>query len=79
MISLTIEKYLLICMQARESYLTSEDPTLQEVSLVPDEFENIHHHEALAFEHYIESYQLFLQGADLFPEQERQMEERYGE
>ncbi|KAI0083992.1 HEC/Ndc80p family-domain-containing protein [Irpex rosettiformis] len=63
--------------KARESYLSSADPTLQEVSLVPDQFDNIHHHEALAFEHYIESYQLFLQGADLFPEQERQMEERY--
>lgn len=46
--------------------------------MIPDEFDDIHHHEALAFEHYIESYQLFLQGSDLFPEQERVLEERYG-
>lgn len=64
--------------QARNSYLASEDPTLQEVELVPDEFDLIHHHEALAFDHYIQSYQLFLQGADLFPEQERALQERYG-
>ncbi|KAI0340605.1 hypothetical protein BDW22DRAFT_386897 [Trametopsis cervina] len=63
--------------RSRENYLSSQDPTLQEVELVPDEFDDMHHHEALAFEHYIHSYQLFLQGADLFPEQERTLEERY--
>ncbi|KAL6309132.1 HEC/Ndc80p family-domain-containing protein [Sparassis latifolia] len=46
-------------------------------SVVPEQFDDINHHEALAMDHYIASYAVFLEGKDAFPEQERILEERY--
>ncbi|THG98588.1 hypothetical protein EW026_g3622 [Hermanssonia centrifuga] len=63
--------------KARLHYLESKDPTLQDEEDVPAEFRSPHHHQALAFGHYIEAYEIFLQGADVYPEQEQRLEERY--
>ena len=60
-------------------YLESKDVTLQDSSLVPDEFDDINHDQALALDHYILAYVVFLEGKDAFPDQEKVMEERYGE
>ena len=65
-------------LQARLDYLESGDPTLQDEEQVPDEFDDLNHHQALAFAHYIDAYEVFLRGADVYPEQERLIEERYG-
>ncbi|THH33880.1 hypothetical protein EUX98_g334 [Antrodiella citrinella] len=57
--------------------MESEHPTLQDASLVPDEFDDIHHHHALAMSHYLDAYEVFLLGQDVYPEQEKNLEERY--
>ncbi|GBE82486.1 predicted protein [Sparassis crispa] len=62
----------------RMHYVDSDDVTLQNSSVVPEQFDDINHHEALAMDHYIASYAVFLEGKDAFPEQERILEERYG-
>ena len=58
--------------------MDSKHPTLQDPAFVPDEFEDNNHHLALALEHYHIAYDVFLQGQDVFPEQEKVLEERYG-
>lgn len=58
-------------------YLQSGDPTLQDPDAVPEEFDDVIHHQALAFSHMIAAYEVFLAGQDVFPEQERILEERY--
>ncbi|CCM02890.1 uncharacterized protein FIBRA_05004 [Fibroporia radiculosa] len=63
--------------KARFHYVQSGDLTLQDSSQVPDEFDDINHHQALALDHYTRAYSIFLQGQDLFPEQERILEEYY--
>ena len=45
---------------------------------MPDEFDDINHHLALALDHNAKAYEVFLQGQDVFPEQEKLLEERYG-
>lgn len=65
--------------QARLHYLESRDATLQDSSLVPDEFDDMNYHQALALDHYTLAYEVFLEGKDVFPEQEKILEERYGE
>ncbi|KAI0073280.1 hypothetical protein K474DRAFT_1666837 [Panus rudis PR-1116 ss-1] len=63
--------------KARFHYMTSEDPTLQDPSAVPDEFDNIHHHQALAMDYYLAAYEVFLSGQDVYPEQDKALEDRY--
>ncbi|KAL7283222.1 hypothetical protein ACG7TL_002649 [Trametes sanguinea] len=63
--------------RAREHYMDSRHPTLQDPTLIPDEFDDIHHHLALAFDHNSRAYEVFLQGQDVFPEEEKMLEERY--
>lgn len=58
--------------------MESEDPSLQDPSLVPDEFDNMHHHQALAMDYYLDAYEVFLSGQDVYPEQDKALEERYG-
>lgn len=65
--------------QARVQYLQSEDTTLQVHTAVPEEFDDPHHHLALAFEYYTEAYGTFLRGSDDFEESEQVLEARYGE
>ncbi|GJE86872.1 HEC/Ndc80p family-domain-containing protein [Phanerochaete sordida] len=60
--------------RAKREYLDSGDPTLQDPEQVPVAFED---DGALAFEHYVSTYEAFLLGADVYPEQERIIEERY--
>ncbi|KAH9901177.1 HEC/Ndc80p family-domain-containing protein [Cubamyces lactineus] len=63
--------------RAREHYMDSGHPTLQDPALIPEEFNDIHHHLALAFDHNSRAYEVFLQGQDVFPEEEKMLEERY--
>lgn len=58
--------------------MTSGNPSLQDPSLVPDEFDDNNHHLALALDHNTTAYEVFLQGRDVFPEEEKLLEERYG-
>lgn len=58
-------------------YLQSGDATLQDPDTVPEEFDDMVHHHALAFAHYNSAYEIFLDGQDVYPEQERILEERY--
>jgi len=64
--------------QARLQYLDSGHPTLQESTEVPEEFDDPSHHQALAFEYYTDAYGFFLEGADVFEEQDQILENRYG-
>ena len=58
--------------------MDSKHPTLQDPELVPDEFEDNNFHLALALQHYHIAYDVFLQGQEVFPEEEKVLEERYG-
>ncbi|KAI0670594.1 HEC/Ndc80p family-domain-containing protein [Trametes maxima] len=69
--------WLVELCKAREHYMDSRHPTLQDPTLIPDEFDDIQHHLALAFNHNTLAYVDFLQGQDVFPEQEKLLEERY--
>jgi kinetochore protein NDC80 len=64
--------------QARSNYLNSGDPSLQIPEDVPEEFDDSHHHYALAFQFYEQSYALWLDGDDTFAEPRQELEERYG-
>jgi len=59
--------------------MESEHPTLQFSGIVPEEFDDSHHHAALAFDYFAEAYEAFFAGSDDFKEQQRKIEERYGE
>ncbi|RPD65917.1 hypothetical protein L226DRAFT_183236 [Lentinus tigrinus ALCF2SS1-7] len=64
--------------KARDQYMNSDDPTLQQPERIPVEFDdNIHHHMALALDHNVSSYERFLEGANDFMDQEKVLEERY--
>ncbi|KAG2077811.1 hypothetical protein BDR04DRAFT_1064629 [Suillus decipiens] len=64
--------------KARLNYLKSEDdPTLQIVDKIPEEFSDPIHHQALAFEYFSEAYVAFFHGADVFHEQDKALEARY--
>lgn len=65
--------------QARLQYLESDDPTLQNIERIPEEFHEPMHHQALAFEYFSEAYIAFFHGADVFTEQDKVLEARYGE
>jgi kinetochore protein NDC80 len=59
--------------------MESEHPTLQFSGIVPEEFDDPNHHAALAFDYFAEAYEAFFAGSDDFKEQQRKIEERYGE
>ncbi|KAI0831084.1 HEC/Ndc80p family-domain-containing protein [Trametes gibbosa] len=69
--------WLVELCKAREHYMDSRHPTLQDPELIPDEFNDINHHLALAFDHHSRAYVHFLQGQDVFTEEEKILEERY--
>ena len=54
--------------------MESGDATLQDPSLVPDEFDNVHYHQALAMDYYLAAYDVFLSGQDVYPEQDKALE-----
>jgi kinetochore protein NDC80 len=58
--------------------MESQHPTLQDTLAIPDEFEDPNHHRALAFDYLVNAYDVFLGGSDVFDEQKRALEERYG-
>jgi len=59
--------------------LESDDPTLQNVEKILEEFHDPVHHQALAFEYFSEAYIAFFNGADVFEEQDKALEARYSE
>lgn len=61
----------------KTSYASSDDPTVQDKSLVPEIFGE-EHNNTLAFEYYVEAYDVFLQGSDDFSEQDQELKDRYG-
>lgn len=65
-------------LQARVHYLETDDPTLQVMDRVPEEFHDPIHHQALAFDYFAEAYIAFFHGADVFEEQDKALEARYG-
>ncbi|TRM61738.1 HEC/Ndc80p family-domain-containing protein [Schizophyllum amplum] len=69
--------WLVELCKLKEHYLKSSHPTLQIPSNIPDEFDSIHEHRALAFDFFEKSYTLWLDGADDFPEPTQELEDRY--
>ncbi|KAI0807228.1 HEC/Ndc80p family-domain-containing protein [Fomes fomentarius] len=63
--------------KTRDEYMNSRHPTLQDPALIPDEFDDNNYHLALALDHNLTAYEVFLQGQDVFPQQEKALEERY--
>ncbi|KIJ69479.1 hypothetical protein HYDPIDRAFT_172867 [Hydnomerulius pinastri MD-312] len=63
--------------KARLNYLETDDPTLQVIDRIPEEFHDPIHHQALAFDYFAESYIAFFHGADVFEEQDKALEARY--
>ncbi|KAH9977211.1 HEC/Ndc80p family-domain-containing protein [Lactifluus volemus] len=47
--------------QGRLHYMESEHPTLQFSEIIPEEFDDPHHHAALAFDYFAEAYESFFQ------------------
>ncbi|KAL0947142.1 hypothetical protein HGRIS_013270 [Hohenbuehelia grisea] len=69
--------WLVEACKIQEAYLSSGHPTLQDPSLVPEEFDDAFDHAALAFDYYEQSYLVWLDGQDEFPEANQALEERY--
>ncbi|KAI0742721.1 HEC/Ndc80p family-domain-containing protein [Daedaleopsis nitida] len=64
--------------KAHRHYPESRHPTLQDPDLIPDEFDDDNNnHLALALQYNETAYEVFLQGQDVFHEQEKLLEERY--
>ncbi|KAH7916015.1 HEC/Ndc80p family-domain-containing protein [Hygrophoropsis aurantiaca] len=74
---LAVLHWLVEMGKARLHYLEGDDPTLQQVDKVPDEFSDPIHHQALAFEYFSEAYIAFFHGADVFEEQDKALEARH--
>ncbi|TFK46418.1 hypothetical protein OE88DRAFT_1638341 [Heliocybe sulcata] len=69
--------WLMDMCKAKEHYLGSGDPTLQDPEIVPDQFYSEDHHTALAFQYLDSTYQLYLVGRDTYPEQDEVLEGYY--
>ncbi|KAL1675601.1 HEC/Ndc80p family-domain-containing protein [Schizophyllum commune] len=69
--------WLVELCKLKEHYVKSSHPTLQLTANIPDEFDSVYEHRALAFEYYANSYAMWLEGADDFPEPTQELEERY--
>ncbi|THH14706.1 hypothetical protein EW146_g5652 [Bondarzewia mesenterica] len=69
--------WLAMMCKGRLHYLESMHWTLLDSVDVPDIFDDQHHHNTLAFEHYSEAYEVFLSGVDDYSAQERALEARY--
>ncbi|KIO07436.1 hypothetical protein M404DRAFT_136679 [Pisolithus tinctorius Marx 270] len=74
---LAVLHWLVDTGKARLQYLESDDPTLQNIERIPEEFHEPMHHQALAFEYFSEAYIAFFHGADVFTEQDKVLEARY--
>ncbi|KAI6010177.1 HEC/Ndc80p family-domain-containing protein [Pisolithus marmoratus] len=74
---LAVLHWLVDIGKARLQYLECDDPTLQNIERIPEEFHEPMHHQALAFEYFSEAYIAFFHGADVFTEQDKTLEARY--
>ena len=68
-----------ISYQLREEYVMSGHPTIQQPSRVPEEFDDINDHCALAFEYYENTYADWLDMKDDFEKYRPILEERYSQ
>ncbi|KAF7359545.1 hypothetical protein MSAN_01297600 [Mycena sanguinolenta] len=69
--------WLVEACKARALYEESGDPTLQKSSDVPEEFDDLWDHQALAFDYYDQAYILWLDMVDEFTEPNENLEDRY--
>jgi hypothetical protein len=66
-------------VQTKASYTSrTDDPTLQDPEQIPEQFNGEEHGSTLAYDYYASAYGAFLDGQDVFPEERRAIEERYG-
>lgn len=64
--------------QLRDQYITSDHPTLQVIDIIPAEFDNPAHHDALAFDFYDNCYNLWIDQIDDISEPKQRLDDRYG-
>ncbi|EIM90401.1 uncharacterized protein STEHIDRAFT_75157 [Stereum hirsutum FP-91666 SS1] len=69
--------WLVNLVEQRFQYANSDEPTLQLLDTVPEEFDDENHHRALAFEHCVNTYERFLANSDDFTQEEQELEQRY--
>ncbi|KAA1471261.1 hypothetical protein DENSPDRAFT_858824 [Dentipellis sp. KUC8613] len=69
--------WLVMMGKGRLFCMESGHPTLQDLSDIPDEFDDPHMHQALAFDYIGESYDSFLAGTEGVVNHEHALEERY--
>ncbi|KAJ7219072.1 HEC/Ndc80p family-domain-containing protein [Mycena pura] len=69
--------WLVEACKALDLYETSGDPTLEDPSQVPEEFEDSWDHQALAFKYFDDSYGVWLDMVDDFAEPNQFLEDRY--
>ncbi len=62
----------------RDYYLQSGHPSLQVVAAIPPEFDDPADHDALAFEFFESTYNLWLDHVDDLSEPKQIVEEKYG-
>ncbi|KAJ7600924.1 HEC/Ndc80p family-domain-containing protein [Mycena floridula] len=63
--------------QDQHEYLESGHPSLQKVEDVPEEFDDMLHHGALAFDYYQQAYTIWLNLQDDFSEPQNALDDRY--
>ena len=65
-------------MQSYEDYLNGDSLTLLEAELVPEEFDDPMHHQALAVHYFEHAYELYMSGEVDFAVPLQGVEDRYG-
>lgn len=69
--------WLVEMCKLRDDYTNSEHPTLQNLSRIPEEFDDPWDHAALAFSYFEDTYTLWLDLVDDFAESNQALEDRY--
>ena len=65
-------------LQCYEDYLNGDSLTLLEAELVPDEFDDPMHHQALSIQYFEHAYELYMSGEVDFSAPLQAVEDRYG-
>ena len=65
-------------LQCYEDYLNGDSLTLLEAELVPDEFDDPMHHQALSIQYHEHAYELYMSGEVDFAVPLQAVEDRYG-
>ena len=67
-----------LLLQCYEDYLNGDSLTLLEAELVPDEFDDPMHHQALSIHYFGHAYELYMSGEVDFAVPLQAVEDRYG-